>query len=98
MSRAKASTAKKTVHARDSNAPTRISAPRDDDASSIRDEELDRVWKIYTRHRERISRSTFARCDADSGFREFVERGVRVSESSVAERALSAEVETLEED
>ena len=51
----------------------------------------------YNRHRERISRSTFARCEEESGYSEFDELGVRVSASSVAERALSAEVKTLED-
>ena len=90
MPRAKKSTRGTTVNARvESDASTRISAPRD--------EALERAWKIYNRHRERISRSTFARCEEESGYSEFDELGVRVSASSVAERALSAEVETLED-
>ena len=98
MPRAKKSTRETTVNARvDSDASTRISAPRDDAGSSTRDEALERAWKIYNRHRERISRSTFARCEEESGYSEFDELGVRVSASSVAERALSAEVETLED-
>ena len=90
MPRAKKSTRETTVNARvESDASTRISAPRD--------EALERAWKIYNRHRERISRSTFARCEEESGYSEFDELGVRVSASSVAERALSAEVKTLED-
>ena len=55
------------------------------------------AWRSRRRPSREISpNTTFAQCEK-SGYSEFDELGVRVSASSVAERALAAEVKTLED-